>query len=304
LNQNQIRWPLFIRWKIFFKWQELTMTRFILLVFFSIGINASAQTPGAFLGELPWPEAEARLKAAPLVILPFGAGAKEHGPHLPMNADAKVMEYLCQQAIATVPVIVAPPILHGWFPAFREFPGTEVANSEIFQRYVYEVAMSLVRHGAKRIVFLNTGVSRATGLPLSIVAREIRVQTGTPTLVISWDDLETPATDSLAEQRAGGHADEIETSINLYMQPELVRMEKAVVDYGTSGRKNYPGYEPGLFSRNRQDPEFSKTGLFGDPTKATAEKGKQALAIMTRQWLRALRGFAQAPLRADESRAK
>jgi len=285
----------------------VSLTRFFFLlfaVFFLLFKSVSAQNPGAFLGDLAWPEAEARLKTAPLVILPFGAGAKEHGPHLPMNADAKVMEYLCQQAITSLPVIVAPPILHGWFPAFREFPGTEVAEAEVFQSYVYEVAMSLIRNGAKRIVLLNTGISRATGLPLSIVAREIRVQTGTPALVISWDDLETPAIDSLQEQKAGGHADEIETSINLYLQPELVRMEKAVVDYGTSGRKNYPGYEPGLFSRNPNDPEFSKTGLFGDPAKATAEKGKKALAIMTQQWLQALRGFANAPLRTDKSRAK
>ncbi|MDZ7363795.1 MAG: creatininase family protein [candidate division KSB1 bacterium] len=279
---------------------KLSRPLFFFIVFSSF--CAFAQPPGAFLGELSWPEAEARLKIAPLVILPFGAGAKEHGPHLPMNADAKVMEYLCQQAVKSLPVIVAPPILHGWFPAFREFPGTEVAKAEVFQSYVYEVAMSLIRHGAKRIVLLNTGISRATGLPLSIVAREIRVQTGTPVLVISWDDLETPAIDSLQEQKAGGHADEIETSINLFLQPELVRMEKAVVDYGTSGRKKYPGYEPGLFSRNPRDPEFSQTGLFGDPTKATAEKGGKALEILTRQWLRALEGFSKAPLRSDETK--
>jgi creatinine amidohydrolase len=272
---------------------------FMLAFFFSICLIASAQTPGAFLGDLTWPEAETRLKTAPLVVLAFGAGAKEHGPHLPMNADAKVMDYLCQQAVKSQPVIVAPPILHGWFPAFREFPGTEVADNTVFQRYVHEVARSLVRHGAQRIVFLNTGVSRATGLPLSIVAREIRVQTGTPTLVLSWDDLETPAIDSLAEQKTGGHADEIETSINLFLQPQLVRMEKAMTDYGNSGRKNYPGYEPGLFSRNPNDPEFSKTGLFGDATKATAEKGRKALAILTRQFLKALQGFSQAPLRTD-----
>lgn len=260
---------------------------------------AFAQTPGAFLGDLPWPEAEVRLKEAPLIVLPFGAGAKEHGPHLPMNADAKVMEYLCQQAVKTLPVLVAPPILHGWFPAFREFPGTEVADHSVFQRYVYEVAMSLVRHGARRIVLLNTGVARATGLPLSIVAREIRAQTGTPALVVSWDDLETPAIDSLAEQKAGGHADEIETSISLYLQPQLVHMEKAVADYGSRKRKNYPGYEPGLFSRQPRDPEFSQTGLFGDPTKATAEKGRETLAILTRQFLQALQGFSQAPLQSE-----
>ncbi len=260
-----------------------------------------AGSPGAFLGELTWPEAEARLREAPLVILPFGAGAKEHGPHLPMNADAVVLDYLCEQAIDSLPVVVAPPILHGWFPAFRDFPGTEVADPDVFQAYVREVALSLVRHGARRIVFLNTGVTRATGLPISIAAREIRIETGTPTLVVSWDDIEPAELEEHMEQRAGGHADEVETAIHLFLQPELVRMERAVADYG--GRaKDYPGYRPGLFSRVPADPAYSETGLYGDPTLAEAEEGELALRLMTREWLTALRGFAAEPLLREESK--
>jgi creatinine amidohydrolase len=259
-----------------------------------------AQRRGAYLGDLTWPEAERRLREAPLVILPFGAGAKEHGPHLPMNADAKVLEYLVRAAVDSLPVVAAPPILHGWFPAFRDFPGTEVANPSVFIEYVLEVARSLVAQGAKRLVFLNTGIAAATGLPLSIVAREIRTATGTPTLVVSWDDLETPEYRALQQQRAGGHADEIETSISLYLQPELVHLERAVADYGGAGRKDYPGYQPGQFSRDSADPGFSRTGLSGDPTLATADKGRRALEIMTRQWLAALRGFSEAPLRTRE----
>ena len=272
--------------------------RFLLLVVVSalLTANARGQTPGAYLGELSWLEAEEQLEAAPSVIIPFGAGAKEHGPHLPMNADQKVMEYLCQQAVDSLRVLVAPAILHGWFPAFRDYPGTEVADPDVFQDYVFEVARSLVRQGAKRIVFLNTGISRATGLPISIAAREIRTQTGTPTLVVSWDDLETAEVEALQSQQAGGHADELETSIHLYLQPDLVRMDRAVTDYGEGAAKDYPGYQPGLFSRNRNDPEFSETGLFGDPTLATAEKGKQVLDILTRQWLKALRGFSETPV--------
>jgi creatinine amidohydrolase len=216
-----------------------------------------------------------------------------------MNADQKVMEYLCERAVDSLPVIVAPPILHGWFPAFRDYPGTEVADPAVFQSYVFQVAQSLVRHGAKRIVFLNTGISQATGLPISIAAREIRTQTGTPTLVVSWDDLETDEVDALQAQRVGGHADELETSINLYLQADLVRMDRAVTDYGEGDVKGYPGYQPGLFSRDRNDPEFSESGLFGDPTLATSEKGKQVLQILTREWLKALRGFSQAPLAGE-----
>jgi creatinine amidohydrolase len=260
-----------------------------------------AGTPGAYLGDLTWPEAEARMQEAPLVILPFGAGAKEHGPHLPMNADAVVMEYLCRQAVDSLPLLVAPPILHGWFPAFRDFPGTEVADPDVFQAYVREIALSLVRHGARRIVFLNTGVTRATGLPISIAAREIRIQTGTPTLVVSWDDIEPPELEEHMEQRAGGHADEVETAIHLFLQPELVHMERAVADYGR-GAKDYPGYRPGLFSRDPADPAYSETGLYGDPTLAEPEEGVLALRLMTREWLSALRGFASEPLQRKESR--
>jgi creatinine amidohydrolase len=253
-------------------------------------------SPGAFLGNLSWPQAEEWFERSPVVVLPFGAGAKEHGPHLPMNADAVVMEYLCQVAVDSLPVLVAPPILHGWFPAFRDFPGTEVADVEAFQGYVMEVALSLVRQGAKRLVFLNTGIHRATGLPLGTVAREIRVQTGTPTLLLSWDDLETPEVDALQEQESGGHADELETSIHLVLQPELVRMDRAPAPEGTPSAPEGPGYRPGLLSRNPRDPAFSPSGVSGDPRLATREKGERLLTIMVRQWLTALRSFGEAPL--------
>ncbi|MCI0415953.1 creatininase family protein, partial [bacterium] len=212
-------------------------------------------------------------------------------------ADYKVLEYLCKKAVESQPVIVAPPIQHGWFPAFRQFPGTEIAEGDIFQRYVYLVAKSLVNHGAQRIVFLNTGIFRATGLPIAMAAREIRAETGTPTLVISWDDLEDAEYEALQKQKSGGHADEIETSINLYLQPNLVNMDKAVRDYGKEPAKDYPGYKPGMYSTDPDDPSYSETGLTGDPTKASAEKGKKALEILTANWLKALEGFSKTPLR-------
>ena len=250
---------------------------------------------GARLGDLTWPAAERRFATSPVVILPFGAGAKEHGPHLPMNADAVVMRYLVDRAIESRDVVVAPPVLHGWFPAFRGFPGTEVDDASVFRDYIEAVGMSLVRGGAQRLVFLNTGIDKATGLPISIAAREIRVQTGVPTLVVSWGDLETEASEALQEQREGGHSDEIETSINLFLQADKVNMALAVEDYGRQPRKDYPGYQPGLFSRDPADPNYSETGLYGDPTLATAEKGERALEIMTASWLAILDGFAQSP---------
>lgn len=277
--------------------------RFIVVAtaFVSFVHIASAQTPGAYLGALSWPEAERRFATTPVVILPFAAGAKEHGPHMPMNADRVVLDYLLDAAVEAEEVIVAPPILHGWFPAFRDYPGTEVADPGVFQRYVFEVGMSLAKQGAQRLVFLNTGIANATGLPISIAAREIRVQTGVPTLVVSWGDLETDEVAALQEQQEGGHGDEIETSINLYLQPDLVNMDLAVEDYGERPAKEYGGYRPGLMSQDPTDTHYTKSGIYGDATLATAEKGRAALQVMRREWLKALGGFAMTPLTRQEN---
>ena len=271
---------------------------FVILLLLEAAEGLSSDN-GFFLGDLSWPEAKVKMSQVPIVIVPFGAGAKEHGPHLPMNADYKVMEYLCKKAVESQSVIVAPPIQHGWFPAFREFPGTEIAEGDVFQRYVFLVAKSLVAHGAHRIVFLNTGISKATGLPIAMAARNIRAETGTPTLVISWDDLEDKQYEALQEQKYGGHADEIETSINLFLQPDLVHMDKAVVDYGKRPPKEYSGYQPGMYSNDPNDPDYSETGITGDATKATVEKGKKALGIMTANWLKALEGFSRTPVQKE-----
>jgi len=267
----------------------------------SLDGQSGTTSPGAFLGDLTWPEAETWLVEAPIVVLPVGAGAKEHGPHLPMNADAVVLEYLCQAAVDSLPVVVAPPILHGWFPAFRAFPGTEVADPAAFEAYVLEVARSLVKHGARRLVILNTGIRLATGLPLGVVAREIRVETGTPTLLVSWDDLEPPEMDALADQEYGGHADELETSIHLVLQPGKVHLERAVPGLRPEGPAPGPGYRPGFLARDPQDPDYAPTGVSGDPTLATEEKGRQALALLTREWMAALRSFASASLARGDS---
>lgn len=263
------------------------------------GVTAADTPPGVYLADLAWPEAERRLAEMPVVIVPFAAGAKEHGPHLPMNADQVVMDWLLQQAIEAEPVLVVPPVLHGWMPAFREFPGTGIADATVFQSYIMQLSESLVRQGAQRIVFLNTGISKASGLPISIVARELRVRYRVPTLVLSWDDLETDAVSALAKQERGGHADEIETSINLYLQPENVQMDRAVKDLGSLPIKNYTGYQPGLFARNPVDPAFSRSGLYGNPTLASAATGREALQIMREEWLKALRAFAETPLAGE-----
>jgi len=154
----------------------------------------------------------------------------------------------------------------------------------VFEAYVSAVAESVIRHGATRLVFLNTGVSKATGLPLSIVARDIRANHDVPTLVVSWDDLESAQAAGLYQQQRGGHADEGETSIILHLRPDLVDMDKAARDYRADPAPQI-GYRPGTFDR------ASEPGVFGDPTLATPEKGEELLELMRGNWLKALDQF-------------
>ena len=239
---------------------------------------------GDYLGDLTWPEAAQALPDS-VVVIPFAAGAKQHGHHLPMNTDQRVMQYLLQAAVAVDhPILIAPPILHGWFPGFRQYPGTEVTEPTVFIDYVQGVAESLINHGARRVVLLNLGISRATGLPLAVVARQLRAEHDVHTLVVSWDDLETEAIGHVYEQARGGHADEGETSIMLYLEADAVRQDQLSKDLRQAPVEQI-GYAPGQFERSRE------AGLYGDATLATAEKGEQILAHMRNNWLQALRTF-------------
>ena len=70
----------------------------------------------------------------------------------------------------------------------------------------------------------------------------------------------------LAEQEGGTHADELETSMMLYIAPETVDMSKAAKDYHPGGR--------GLTRQRHGTGTYSETGIFGDATLATREKGE------------------------------
>mgnify|MGYP002063784693 CR=1 FL=1 len=73
-------------------------------------------------------------------------------------------------------------------------------------------------------------------------------------------------------------------------------MGAAVTDYGDRAAKDYGGYQPGVLCTDPEDPGYAPSGIYGDATLATAEKGRAALEIMTGEWLRILDGFAIAPL--------
>ncbi len=205
---------------------------------------------GVWLDDLTWPEAKARFDSGALVVVPVGAAAKAHGPHLPLKTDAVTARALAQRLIERLPVVAAPVVGFGFYPAFSSFAGSQHLSAETFKSLLVELLENLRSHGVRRIVVLNTGVS--TEKPIDEVALG-----AADLLVLHMRDL-GGAAEKLLAVAEGGHADERETSVMLALDPRSVRTDKLAIDG-----------------------PFEHTGATGDPGQATAFKGERILAART-----------------------
>lgn len=242
-------------------------------------------TPGVLLEDLTWLEAEPLLHRDAVVVLPIGAAAKEHGPHLRLNNDLVLADRLARRLLEREPVVVAPTINYHFYPAFAEYPGSTSLRLETARDLVVDVCLSLARHGPRRYYALNTGVStvRALAPAAAILAQEGVLLTYTDLLAIL-----APVHARTCTQERGTHADEGETSMMLHLAPERVDPRRAVRDCQPQ--------RPGGLTRDPDGPgTWSQSGVWGDPTLATREKGQaivDALIDGIVADLAALRGLA------------
>src|SRR5260370_34228371 len=118
----------------------------------------SANT-GVWREDLTWLEAKARFEAGMPVVIPIGAASKAHGAHLPLKTDALTARALAQKLIERLPVIAAPVVGFGFYPAFTSFAGSQHLSAATFKALLAELLGNLRGHGVRRIVILNTGVS-------------------------------------------------------------------------------------------------------------------------------------------------
>ncbi len=245
-------------------------------------------TAGVWLENLTWSEAKVKIDAGWPVVVPIGAIAKEHGHHLPLNTDFLMARDLGARVAERLPVIIAPVLNLGYYPAFVRYPGSQHLRPETFQAVLTDIFGKLVRDGVKRIAVINTGVS--TEAPLRIVVREFYERTGVRVLTADVAALGLK-TRSLMKQKLGGHGDEMETSMILAIDPNAVRMDKAVVDYGNQlAAPKTVFYTPTIFDGDpATGPDYSVSGVRGDPTLATAEKGRAILADMADELVDGLR---------------
>jgi creatinine amidohydrolase len=260
----------------------------ILLLLLVATLAASAQTGrqrGILLEDLTWQEAERVLTPDRVVVIALGAEAKEHGPHLRLNNDWRMAEYFKRRVLAAANAVVAPTINYSFYPAFVEYPGSTTLRLETARDLVVDIVRSLAHYGPRRFYILNTGIS--TNRPLQ-QAQERLAQDGIEmrfTDLTKYDDIEKKVRTS-----GGTHADEIETSMMLYISPKSVDMKKAVRDLHEN--------KPGPLSRDESKAgTYSPTGVWGDPTRATREKGRVVVEAMTAAILREIEELHRSPAR-------
>jgi creatinine amidohydrolase len=225
----------------------------------------SSPTPGALLEELTWIQAEKALTPDAVVVLPIGAASKEHGPHLKLKNDFILAEYLKNRVRQRAHVVIAPTLNYHFYPAFLEYPGSTSLRLETARDVTIDICRSLARYGPRRFYALNTGVSTVRALA---PAAEALAADG---VLLRYTDILKalgPMEKEVCRQEGGTHADESETSMILYMSPADCDMSKAVKDFhpGTGGLTRDP---------KKEGMTYSPTGVYGDATLATTEKGRR-----------------------------
>src|SRR5256712_5842203 len=105
---------------------------------------------------LTWPEVRRAAGEDRVALIPVGT-LEDHGPHLPLDADLRIISEICSRAAqaASDDVVLLPPIPHGYDPHHMDFPGPISIAWDTFTRYCTDVGLSLARHGFRRMLYLN-----------------------------------------------------------------------------------------------------------------------------------------------------
>jgi len=212
--------------------------------------------PGDWIEDSSWPDVAERIASGWPDLVPVGAAAKEHGLHLPMNTDWLIARALAGRVAAALPVLVAPVVGHGHYPAFVRYPGSQSLQAATMIALMVDLLDRFIAQGATRLAILNTGVS--TEAPIALAARAIWEKHGVRVGSAYLRELGSAAA-SLIKNPGGGHGDERETSLMLAIAPERVRLDRIAA--------TPPAHPPASIFRVPIElaPATDPEGYLGDP---------------------------------------
>jgi creatinine amidohydrolase len=228
---------------------------------------------------MTWEELEERLKVVDTAILPCGA-IEQHGPHLPVDVDyydAVYLSHKVAEACSDPKPLVLPAIPFGVSYHHDDFKGTLSVTNTALSAFVYDLGMAVARNGIKKLIIINGHGDNAPTLnnAAQMINRDAKIFVCVDTGETSDVDI-----DAMISTRNDAHAGEIETSTTLAIRPELVKMEKAVnetLKFGSPFLDFDNERSVSWFVRTNR---ISESGVMGNATIATKEKGEKMWEVM------------------------
>ncbi len=244
----------------------------------------------------------AQVAAEDRVCLIPVATLEDHGHHLPIDADLRIVGEICRRTAEAVPdrIVLLPAIPHGYSPHHMDFPGPITIGWDTFTRYLTDVGTSLARHGFRRILYLNGHGSNDNLVQMA--ARQVMLEHPGVVAAAAFYLTSPAALRAIEEIRGserGGmaHACELETSIYLAIEPDAVDMDLAVDEESyPEGEHAWLDWSDGSLRYMPWWSSFSRSGVQGRPTLATSEKGKSLLDAAVAECAAYVRELGEKPL--------
>ncbi|MDE1994062.1 MAG: creatininase family protein [Rhizobiaceae bacterium] len=235
------------------------------------------------LHEATSPEVGEAISNGAIAVLAVGA-QEQHGAHLPLSTDTVMSQGVARRIAEAIDGLLLPPIAYGDAWNNEGFPGTLSFSPDTMRAIFMDIGRGLSRSGFKALIIVNGHFGNRE--PIALAARLLKQEIGFPVFHLDYPGMEQAANEVCDSKPAAPtfyHADEVETSMMLALAPHLVRMDKAAAEYPT-----FPptfGMEPISLST------FNKSGVFGDPRPATAEKGEALIARIVHESVLLIRLF-------------
>ena len=228
---------------------------------------------------MTWSEVAEILKRTKTVLVPCGS-TEEHGYHMPLGTDTLIAYEAAKLVSERCGVPVTFPIGYGFSRSTAPFPGTLAIRFDTLRLLIEDVCRSLYTHGFRNIIILPGHLGRAHIVGLELAAYElVKAYSDVNVAVVDVAKIYKELVGDVVEDRSDMHAGEVETSIILAIRPELVKMDKAVCEH-----PSVP------FGRIARDPRrYLKSGVMGDATKASAEKGMKILEAVIKETVELIR---------------
>ena len=233
---------------------------------------------------MSWTDFDQMRSSTDLSIIPVGA-TEVYGPHLPLGSDGLVAQKVAEMLAEKCGAIVAPLVPVGYSRKLSDFPGTLWVKGQVLAEYLRGICIGLIEWGLRRLLFINGHLGNVG--PISELAEDIQITLGVRCAQVDWwRFVQEVSRDIVETSHPFGHAGEVCTSVLMYLYPDLVDMNKASTDKGPKDLYldviKYP--------RHR---ELTASGVIGDPTKASVEKGR----IIVSRALDRLVGFVEEAFR-------